>query len=486
MTIPVYEQERIDDVAEAVASNNVIAYECELRHVDHNYMTLANVKRPDLVKINTEENWDLYPLDSTLVSVGWNKNDDVFDPAETWAARKTPVNKQVNYEHNEADIIGHIVDSVVVGFDGKTYSDSMPESPFDIVVASVLYRAWSDAELQARMDRIIAEIPQGKWFVSMECLFRNFDYAVITAEGNHGVIPRNADTAFLTKHLRVYGGTGEFQGLKLGRLLRGFTYSGKGLVERPANPRSVIFSEVHQFNAAANIIDSKAISEIEENSMSDVVANLQKQLDDALAELKDVKAAHQEQLEASVQAERERLEAKIAELEAQAKKYGDDKKKDDEDMKAKNAELEAVQATVTERDETIAELTKKIEAAEAEKLVAERISVLVEAGAEADAAKSIVDTWAEANDEQFAQVVELSKANFGKKDDDKKDDKKDDKSDASEDDNDDKADAADLDSAEADDDLDLGDDAKASNDDELQAAVASYLDSVLNGSSDED
>jgi hypothetical protein len=44
----------------------------------------------------------------------------------------------------------------------------------------------------------------------------------------------------LTKHLRAYGGTGEYENYKVGRSLRGISFSGKGLVNKPANPRSII------------------------------------------------------------------------------------------------------------------------------------------------------------------------------------------------------------------------------------------------------
>ena len=48
-------------------------------------------------------------------------------------------------------------------------------------------------------------------FVSMECIFRGFDYAVQAPDGNKHIVARNEETAFLTRHLRSYGGTGEYQ-----------------------------------------------------------------------------------------------------------------------------------------------------------------------------------------------------------------------------------------------------------------------------------
>ena len=74
----------------------------------------------------------------------------------------------------------------------------------------------------------------------MECLFPNFDYALTAPDGSTKVVSRDEASAFLTKHLRSYGGSGEYQNYRVGRLLRNLSFSGKGLVSKPANPRSVI------------------------------------------------------------------------------------------------------------------------------------------------------------------------------------------------------------------------------------------------------
>jgi hypothetical protein len=58
--------------------------------------------------------------------------------------------------------------------------------------------------------------------------------------GETKIVKRNEASAFLTKHLRSYGGDGIYEDYKVGRLLRNLSFSGKGLVSKPANPRSVI------------------------------------------------------------------------------------------------------------------------------------------------------------------------------------------------------------------------------------------------------
>ena len=94
---------------------------------------------------------DLYYLNSVLVSTGWNKNDDVFDITETWAARNTPEDKQFNFMHDEKDIIGNITENYVVDFDGNAlnnnanWDEAGSPKEFNIETKAVLYRSWGDS-----------------------------------------------------------------------------------------------------------------------------------------------------------------------------------------------------------------------------------------------------------------------------------------------------------------------------------------------------
>ena len=258
---------------------------------------------------------DLFYLTSILVSTGWNKNDDVFTPLDTWAARKTPEDKQFNLMHNEEDIIGHITGNYVIDPSGNIIPDSEPDyqeppSDFNIATNSVIYTSWAKLELKQRIEKIIAEIKQGgKWFVSMECLFPAFDYALQDSKGQTRLIKREESSAFLTKHLRSYGGTGEYKGHKIGRVLRDLSFSGKGLVSKPANPKSIILT-------------SNDESDIGENNMS-VQAN-------------------------------DQLSTELAE----AKVMNEKMKKEQEEVKA---QLATVQATITEKEEAIANYRKQVE-----------------------------------------------------------------------------------------------------------------------------
>lgn len=373
--------------------------------------------------LNAEDCWDLYPIKSILVSAGcWNKNDDVFDIEEAFAARNSPIHKKFNFEHDEKDIIGHIISSVVVDQEGKIIDNVKNVSKFDIVVGSVIYRCWRDKELQERMNGILEGIAQGKWFVSMECMFSDFDYAVIDASGKHYTIARNEETSFLTKHLRIYEGSGTYDGKKIGRLLRNMTFSGKGLVAKPANERSIIFTDTDSFEPAeATILTS--ISK-EKNVMSDELKALQEQLAKANARNEVLEAEAKKTAEKAVAEKISGLEGTIAGLnETVTKKDAEIAAKATEVADA-NKKVEKVEADLAEANKKLAEANEKLEKAEKEKAEAARIGQLTEAGLDKAKAEELVAKWAGATDEQFADIVELAAAAKDDKMKEKKDDKK--------------------------------------------------------------
>ena len=242
---PIYKSEVQDGLKEKIISSMSISSTCELEICDP--FTLSKAFK---AVAENKNQMDLHYLKSILVTTGWNKNDDVFDKAEVWTARNTPSDKPFNLEHDQKQIIGHITGSKVIDDEGNDIAEGMSvdELPkkFHILTSAVLYKFWEDPKKQEEMNNIIAEIANNKWFVSMEALFNNFDYAMddgVSAK----VVARNEKTAFLTKHLRAYGGTGVFNDVKIGRVLKNIVFSGKGLVKKPANPESIIFDETEAF-----------------------------------------------------------------------------------------------------------------------------------------------------------------------------------------------------------------------------------------------
>lgn len=380
----VYEREILDGVGAVVRSSASVALEAKiLLDSDYTHPSKEDIQRAIAGFGNSNpDQVDLYYLNSVLVSTGWNKNDDVFDPAEAWAAKDTPVDKQFNYMHNESDIIGHITGSIVVDKSGvKITTDEQP-SEFDIITSAVVYKSWSDPELRERMTTLIQEIDEGKWAVSMECLFSDFDYSIINPEGDIKIVARNEESSFLTKHLRVYGGEGQWDNYKVGRLLRNISFSGKGLVNQPANPRSIILDS----NQDVFEQDTKPF-EIEEFTMSEN-ATASPELEAAVASIADLETAKTE------------TDATIAELNATIEEKGS--------VIAQHVETEAALSTelATAKSELEAAKTK-LKEAEGTIRTLKRTKQATDAGIAEDKVKNLLEKFDAVDDDAFAAMLEL-------------------------------------------------------------------------------
>lgn len=273
MTI-VYKTEIEDGIAEKVRTSRVILASKVQVVSPYEIPEAAKAKLRGFAKASVGD-VDLHYLRSILVTTGWNQNNDVFDPLEVWMAKATPVFKPVNYEHVGADIVGTTIAAKLVDADGNGIAedvtiDSLPPK-FHLLTEDVLYKVWSEPKLQERMDRVLAEIARGEWYVSMECLFRQFDYALRARDGTEKAVARTAETAFLTKHLRAYGGTGKYGEFTVGRVFKDITFSGKGLVRHPANPDSIIINDTP--TAQGDVLAS-AVAAFFDDEMSPAQAKL--------------------------------------------------------------------------------------------------------------------------------------------------------------------------------------------------------------------
>jgi hypothetical protein len=300
--------------------------------------------------------------------VGWNKNDDVFDRAETWNARTSPEDKQFNYMHDEKDIIGHITSAYIADELGNRVDDindsnQLPQY-FDVVMGSVLYKSWSDTALRARMQNIIDEIENGgTWHVSMECLFPAFDYAMIDSNGGTKIVKREEGSAFLTKHLRAYGGSGEYNGYKVGRLLRNFSFSGVGLVKKPANPRSVILNKTksEEINMQedlevlkAELAEAKAATEKMKEEMKKKMEDTKAETEVTVADLLSKLSDAQEAL-AAEKTEKEKMAEEMKKMKEKASMDEEElqKMKKEKMMMKRKAQLAEAGFAEAELDETL-------------------------------------------------------------------------------------------------------------------------------------
>jgi hypothetical protein len=370
--------------------------------------------------VETQSSDELYYTKSILVTTNWNKNDDIFLPEETWAARKTPVNKPTNLSHNQDKIIGHITSQWIIDAEGNMIDDSddanMPDL-FHICNGAVIYKFLPNRskEISDEVEQLIEGIEANEKFVSMEALFRWFDYAVIDEDGtSFNIVERKSDTAFLSKYLRAYGGDGVYGNKKIGRILRKISFSGKGYVDKPANPESIIFSFAN-LNIDLNksgVYISRGTNKEELSNMS--LELLQKQLDEAKAEVEKLKGVNTDLQTQVAKVNVEKYEKEIAEL-----------KSVNEDLNSQisvaNEKIENLTSVKAENENTIkalgsekAELEKTLATIKQESVSAKRVSMLVEAGVAKDVATAKVAKFINLNDEQFEDiantVIDLVKA----------------------------------------------------------------------------
>jgi len=410
----IYKSEIESGLSELI-KNNTVAY-CAQANLHKGSIEAAKVVISDVdvlekVIAQNKDQMDLYYLESVLVSTGWNKNDDVFDAQETWAARNTPEDKQFNFMHNEDDIIGHITGSYVVDQDGNRLNQEEKPDQFDIVTQAVLYTSWSGEEKRERMNNIISEIEEGKWFVSMECLFPAFDYALQSSEGETKVIQRNEASAFLTKHLRAYGGEGIYEDYKIGRLLRNLAFSGKGLVSKPANPRSIILDKGEYFDESKS--QTLTISSVKEINMSDQ----DKQIEDLRAELAEAKSANEVLKDKVVAEQQSEFQDKIASLESVIAEQVETIAVRDAAIAEQSEAIKSGEADMKEKMEELREMKKK-------EAMMKRKAQLEEAGLGAEEASTAAISFESIDDEAFEAVVAMMKKKAEKKDgDDEKEEK---------------------------------------------------------------
>lgn len=384
LTVPIYSSERKAGLADALSNGITVSAYCQL---------LPNADRKEslckAVASAVKKDIDLYWLDSILVSTGWNKNSEVFLPEEVWPARHTAKNKPFNYSHNSKDILGHMTDSYAVDLEYKAIADDLniDELPkkFHILTSAVIYKFFEDEKQIERIQKLITEIENGKWFVSMECLATNFDYALISSTGEQKIVVRNTETAQLTQYLRQYGGPGKYKDFILGRVLRNITFSGEGLVEAPANPESVILNTVADFNGelvSAVYIDFSSDLQItnQESVMTELeVKELEAKLVKAEKNLLDTEAASK---------------LVVAELAELTKKFV------------------ALETELAAKDTKVKELEVAVNTFATEKKVSVRKAALVEAKVPGEKVEELGMQLAVLDDSLFATVLSTLKAAY--------------------------------------------------------------------------
>lgn len=425
--LPIYKQEISDGLLDHFKERSCVAYCCNIepeKSFEVSDLVLASAR--NLIKAENQNQIDLYYFKSLLVSTGWNFNEDVFDRKEVWAARKSPEDKPFNYEHDCLDILGHHTSNITVDASFNLLSDdlSIDELPnkFHIITRAVIYKLYDDIERQEKINKILAEIPRGLWFVSMEAWFKDFDYALINVKSNEQkVVARNEKTSHLSKHLKAMGGSGVYQDYRIGRLLRGITFAGAGLVKNPANPESIIFKDIESVKSFKVENDSVYLSlnEIKsEKKMSneiklDEFLKTIKEKDDKISELEKALS------ENSVKASKVKVEDLTKELSVANAKADEFEKKYNELLPLSNsnaAEVVSIKKQLDEANSKYDEVNKSLLAIQADVKKNTRIALVKSVyNVDEKEAEEIVASLGNISDESFSKNIELNKKFVGAK-----------------------------------------------------------------------
>lgn len=410
-------------IADRIRNQRSVAYVAGVDLVQHKDLPQMARASVEGINFDTPETSDLHYTRSIFVSTTWNLNSDVFSPVHTWGARNTVVDKPTNIEHDIDNKIGHITSQWAIDSQGNLINDSfnadeVPEH-FHICNGAVIYKFWNDK--QEEMDQFLQELSEGKYSVSMEVLFNDFDYALRKGDDYH-VVSRNSESSFLSAKLRAYGGDGEYDGYEVGRLLKNMNFSGKGYVETPANPESVIFSEdnLSQFSFAkaknneflgkSGVYIPRTSSNNPQTEIEKMSAELvEKQIADLQAELAEAKKVSEQAKAQLEEVNASKFEEKITSL-----------TKELAEANKSNEEFKAAQACMCQKFDVLKaekeELEKKYDELLSTQVTANRIQVFVEKGYDTEEAKAEVEKLSELGDELFTTVA-LMVPNKKKKDD---------------------------------------------------------------------
>lgn len=451
----IYEKEYNDGIADKILAKNSVAYSAEVQLCTKNDIDFDRANRDQYNQtIGNFQDEDLYYVQSILVSSSWNKNDDIFDKKEVWAARSTPEDKPTNLEHDEDQIVGHIISNWPIDIEGNRIPENTPieqlPDKFHIVTGSVIYRSFISPELKERSDKLIKQIEAGQKYVSMECFFDSFDYGLTNKNtGEYKILKRDDNTSYLTKHLKAYGGVGEYDDYKIGRVLRNINFSGKGFVDKPANPDSIIFESddtrkilnkknVHfDNNSVSNVTESlnqendKMSLETEMQSLKEKVeamsecgalvkeaysrvSELEAMMKDsemAMKNMKDEMAMKDKEMaekDKYLEEARNKMQYDVASAEeSKATEIQNLVAAHDEVVKAKDSEIETLKADLVAANEILDGYKAKEAEMIREHKIMSRVTQLVQAGVESSVAEATVQKFEALDEESFDAIKSL-------------------------------------------------------------------------------
>lgn len=216
---------------------------------------------------------DLLYFSGIMVSSGENLNHAFFLPSELVKAEGTIVNKAVDKEHEEQEVIGHIYDRVFIDKEGNVVdfteiaeleTADLNKLELDVVIAGIIYKGRFPEEAE--------EVKKGDWSLSMEAYFKDYDVKI----GDILIPRKEAEALGLTeasigKDAVVKSDDSELSAGPVTRVLRDILFAGCGIVKNPANPASVFLDTAALKDEDDNeAVELKNINEVAEETEVEV------------------------------------------------------------------------------------------------------------------------------------------------------------------------------------------------------------------------
>lgn len=420
---PVIYQKEVDDGLSSFFDNNLsISYEIPILLASKETF-VGKVKNVSSIVGNLIEDDFSYQYPCILATAGiWNLNDQVFDKYEVWKARYTPVNKPANLNHNPAEVVGHTLKAFAITdevspkvipseVDGKPNSD-IPDI-YHLLTVDSLYKYHIDAykklageSFSEKLKNVYEKVVSGTLCVSMECIFGDFDYALMDNQGNQRIIRRDDYSAFLTKKLRMFGGDGTYNNYRVGVIMRDIMFTGKGITDNPANPSSVIFGKDSLAFASQNYTKIVDVLEAEKNSAYITNVNGEnkmnlEQLQAKIAELETELAQSKKDLESTTVAKTQ-SETSVANLTTEVATVSDKLKTSESALAEANSKVDSIAKELDVAKSTLATKENELSVIKADKLKSDRITSIKESlGLSKEESESHYSAVASLNEENF-------------------------------------------------------------------------------------
>lgn len=379
---------------------------------------LGGSVKPELFKQS-----DLLHVEAVLVSEGINDNDDSFTREELKRAISSPILKPMNWQHKDSEILGAMYAVEARDFNGNVVAE-IGDEPVELVIQGVVWHHLP--HIKATAEEIVQRIEKGDLFVSMECWFDNYDFALYSQAGElYDVFPRNDDTAFLDGYLRANGGVGRYNGKRIGRALSGINFGGIAFVDRPANKRSNILNQF-TFDPKEILVESGSnFDGLDQDSQvvtDNVVSDVNPPMEETMNDLNRAAASSPDQIQEAVQralaaekklAEQERVKADLDTARANAAALEGKLAKAEEALAELKAAIdrafESAKAGVTVPEE-IAKIDRALDvkgAGAGEAVLAAKIAWIEQS--RAAASKALSDSEKAGANEKLTQELALTK-----------------------------------------------------------------------------